>query len=214
MMATAKDQSRRRRSKNKGPNRLERFMFWTLVPATVLLPAWLVVGRSLMGGPKGWGSIVLILTWGPILFLYHILLLTIYIVKNHRRKNKHQQRSSSTKIPKTYTKYNTKHFVSSVLHSSKEYFITEQSAIILGLYYCVSLVVQLFMKDGDADQGSMASIATTLLGIRDELSSEIGWALFFASIALALELLFLAIVEPLPGEPRKLCASSRKVKRQ
>jgi len=164
-----------------------------------------------MGGPKGWGSIVLILTWGPILFLYHILLLTIYIVKNHRRKNKHQQRSSSTKMPKTTASCA---FVSSVLHSSKEYFITEQSAIILGLYYCVSLVVQLFMKDGNADQGSMASIATTLLGIRDELSSEIGWALSFASIALALELLFLAIVEPLPGEPRKLCASSRKVKRQ
>jgi hypothetical protein len=159
-------------------------MFWSLIPATVILPVWLVAGRTFMGGPSGWGIIFLVFTWAPVVFLYHILLLAISVVKNRRRwKNLKLSSASSQGMRAT------------------DYFIAEQSASILTLYYVVSILVQFLMKDGN-EHGSVASIMTQWFGMSERLCSDIGWLLLSASVALAVELLFLAIVEPLPGEPR------------
>lgn len=138
-----------------------------------------------MGGPGGWGIIFLVFTWAPILFLYHMLLLAITVVKNRRRWQNLKLSSSSRGRGMQVA----------------DYFMAEQSASILTLYYVVSILVQCFMKDGN-EHGSVTCIMTRWLGTSERLCSDVGWLLFSASVALAVELLFLAIVEPLPGEPR------------
>ena len=198
-MTAAAQAPKQRRSKHTycyDPSRFEKIMFWSLLPATVILPVWLVSGRTVMGGPSGWGSIFLVVTWAPVLFLYHILLLAITIVKNHRRwNNKLQRKSSSSSSCSAEKRF-------WAMMPMTEYFIAEQSATILAIYYVVSVLVQLFMMDGD-EHCSVSSILTQWLGMSDRRSSDIGWLLCLACLALAVELLFLAIVEPLPGEPRK-----------
>lgn len=170
-----KPSSTPRPRKQYEPTKFERAMFWSLIPATFLLPTWLLHGRSMIGGPKGWGSLFLIVTWAPVLFLYHLLLLAVTIVKNKRRQKK------------------------SI--SWKDYFVGEHSAVFLVLYYVVSVIIQIFMKDGD-DQGSSESLASKWWGISERMNAQIGWLLFCMSLASGAELLFLAILEPLPGEPR------------
>jgi hypothetical protein len=183
------------RRSHYNPSRFEIAMFWSLLPAVVILPVCLVAGRTIIGGPGGWGIIVLVFTWAPVLFLYHILLLAITVIKN-RRRWKHLKLSSSSSRDKGM--------------QLADYFIAEQSASVLTLYYVVSVLVQCFMKDGN-EHGSVPSIMTQWLGMSERLCSDIGWLLFSASVALAVELLFLAIVEPLPGEPQLALLKTTKV---
>ena len=193
-------------------SRFEQLMFWSLIPATVVLPAWLVGGRTLLGGPRGWGSLVLMCTGAPILCLYHILLLVVYMIKNQRRRRRRRpstihrgqprQRRRMTSHGSSPHDKNHDDNGSPIMISIQEYSVGDPSAFYLAVYYGVSFLVQCFMKDGD-DHGSVASLATERLGISGTLSSDIGWFLVWASVALGVELLFLALVQPLPGQPRQ-----------
>ena len=56
---------------------LERGMFLSLPVAIFLVPLWVVCGRNLMGGPGGWGTLMLAFFAGPVLIVAHVVLFVV-----------------------------------------------------------------------------------------------------------------------------------------
>eukprot|EP00978_Attheya_sp_CCMP212_P003139 scaffold6461_cov48-Attheya_sp.AAC.6 len=134
----------------------QKVMFWSLVPAVLVVPVWMVVGRELMGGPGGWGGIILMWTVGPVLLLYHFLLLAVLLRCNKRVGN----------------------------HSPADFCVSVRLAKTLVIYYAAHFFLQIFMDDG-GDQGNMGSWAVQFLGLKSATSDSID-ALFAVMILVLL----------------------------
>ena len=106
----------------------QKTMFWSLAAAIILIPLWIVFGKSLLGGPGGWGAFILMIFVAPVFSLYHLILFGMVL-----RRNMNQ------------------HLVPS------EYHLQESASKVVSIYYLLHVGFQLFLNDG-GDQGSMGSI--------------------------------------------------------
>ncbi len=69
-------------------SRFQKFHFWFLIPAIIIVPVWVGLGRTLFE-VGGWGEFLTIIFYAPVLFVYHIVLLTLTLVKDWRRRAVH-----------------------------------------------------------------------------------------------------------------------------
>jgi len=142
----------------------ERYMFRSLIPAIVIVPIWVAVGRTLFGGPGGWNGLVYMYTVCPILFFLHILLLYLCIQEN----NKQSSASGFT-----------------------DYSISRPMSIALISYYILLFFNQFVMDDG-GDQGPMGSWAVDHLRISRGLSNDLHGVSGAASLALMILMISLS----------------------
>uniref|UniRef100_A0A7S3L422 Uncharacterized protein n=1 Tax=Amphora coffeiformis TaxID=265554 RepID=A0A7S3L422_9STRA len=107
----------------------EKAMFWSLATSIVFVPAWTVFGRTLLGGPGGWGTILMMTFVAPPLFVSHVVL----FVLARRANNVYEQPS--------------------------DYRITRPVASVLLAYYTALFFQQVFMDDGgdQGSTGSVAT---------------------------------------------------------
>lgn len=76
-------------STNHIQNAFQVIMFWSLLPAIVVMPLWLVMGREYVGGPSGWNGVLLMFLVAPPLFIYHVVLLILHVRKTLREESPH-----------------------------------------------------------------------------------------------------------------------------
>lgn len=69
-------------------SRFQKFHFWFLIPAIIIVPAWVGLGRALFE-VGGWGIFLTVIFYAPVLFVHHIVLLTLTLVKDWRRQAVH-----------------------------------------------------------------------------------------------------------------------------
>ena len=55
-------------------NNLPLIMYWSLVPAILVMPLWMAMGRLLLGGPVGWMGVFYFFVVSPIVLIYHGML--------------------------------------------------------------------------------------------------------------------------------------------
>jgi membrane protease YdiL (CAAX protease family) len=146
---------------NTPPTRLQKILFWSLAPAILLVPVWIVFGKMLFGGPGGWGAIILMYTAAPVFFLYHVLLFFVAL-----RKNRQQY------------------------FDCRDYQLSPAASKYLLAYYVGHAGFQLFMDDG-GDQGSMGSVMEHWLGLSQHVNNGIDAIFAFGTVGLAVVLLCL-----------------------
>jgi membrane protease YdiL (CAAX protease family) len=143
------------------PTRLQKILFWSLAPAVLLVPIWIVFGKMLFGGPGGWGAMILMYTAAPVLFLYHVLLFLVALRKNRQ-----------------------KYF------GCRDYNLSPAASKYLLAYYVGQVGVQLFMDDG-GDQGSMGSVMEHWLGLSRQVCEGVDTVFAFGTVGLAVVLMWL-----------------------
>jgi hypothetical protein len=117
-----------------------RVMFWSLGPAIVIMPFWMLLGRTLMGGPGGWMTLLLMKYVCPVMFFYHIVLWYVLfgvIVDSCR--------STTTTI--------------------MDFGVSDRFGLVLLGYYATAFFQQVFMGDVGDVELIMPSIAESILGI-------------------------------------------------
>jgi hypothetical protein len=160
----------------------QKVMFWSLGPAILVVPVWMVAGRQLMGGPGGWGAVILMWTVAPMLLLHHIVLLEVMIRSNKRVGNhvNNNNRSSRRRCG-----------------SAGDFCVSVRLANTLFIYYAAHFFLQLFMDDG-GDQGAMGSWAFQYLGLKSSISDTIDACLaVMILVLLVVQMVFACMDDPI-----------------
>eukprot|EP00978_Attheya_sp_CCMP212_P024162 scaffold75523_cov38-Attheya_sp.AAC.2 len=157
----------------------QKVMFWSLVPAILVVPVWMVAGRQLMGGPGGWGGVILMWTVAPVLLLHHIILLEVMIRSNKRVGNNRSNHRSS-----------------SMRDCGGDFCVSVRLAHTLFMYYAAHFFLQVFMDDG-GDQGAMGSWAFQYLGVKSSISDTVDACLaVMILVLLVVQMVFAGMDDP------------------
>lgn len=118
----------------------QKIAFWSLVPAIVVVPIWLIMGRELFGdGRVGWNAINILAVIDPFVVVMHIAILVLALVRNRQRDD---------------------------VEVLKDYFVTQRMAVTLWCYYMNHVLLQVFMDDSVfVDHWTIRSAAQILTGI-------------------------------------------------
>jgi hypothetical protein len=150
-----------------------RVMFWSLGPAIVIMPFWMLLGRTLMGGPGGWMTLLLMKYVCPVMFFYHIVLwYVLFGVIVDRR--------TATTI--------------------RDFGVSDRFGFVLLGYYATAFCQQVFMSDWGDEELIMPSVAEAFLGINAKWCDHIH-ALLFLSLPLWMFLMLIMACYDRDEEP-------------
>lgn len=145
----------------------QKVLFWSLLPAILVVPIWIAAGRCFMGGPGGWGTIIFMGTVSPVLLIVHAVLFCVALGKNRKRD----------------------------ILRPNDYYLTATTSKALSFYYASHFLLQIFMDDG-GDQGTMGSIAENHLGMSGKVADDLGGFFLIATLLLLILVTVLICREP------------------
>ena len=148
------------------PSSFQKRSFWTLWPAIVVIPLWMCFGKSYLGGPGGWNTILLLSIASPVVILYHTAVAVTALIRNRQRDGLDRE----------------------------DYFLSKRTSYTFVAYYACHLMLQVFMDDG-GDQGNMGSVAERYFRTSKTVAEAMTAVFFFAIILLMITTLVLVCLE-------------------
>jgi len=168
------------------PSPQQKYMFWFLLVAPILIPFWAAAGRMVMGGPVGWTALIIFYLAGPIFCLLHLFVFLMEWRKNWTR---------STTTGTSTTVGTTSGTSTAVGLPASEYHVSSPMAKILRAYILCHFALQLFMTDDGGGTNTANSIMNNWLRLPEILNDALLLLFAGAVIVIALVLLIFSIFE-------------------
>ena len=165
------------------PDIFQSIMFWSLFPATFVMPLWLVFGHGGLGGTAGWFALLLMYVAALPLLIYHVILAYLYWDK----LNNQQQEQDQLQRPLSPDDEPLDHQQQS--QSSQRLLLPLRTSYALLAYYIASFFLQFFMDDG-GDQGNTGSPAERVYDVPQELCQSFE---FISFVVVASQLILLLV---------------------